>query len=281
MLPRVTGCSIDRVEGSALHDSSDVVATEEPLEVRLGFPLGDGRVHKSISVTMRTPGDDYVLAIGFLLSEGIIKSPEDIDSVQHCGPAVGDKKLRNVVRVELRSNIESELQRLERHFYTTSSCGVCGKTSLEALRTQAQWSLADNAFSVVPDALYRLPAQLRQAQQVFAQTGGIHAAGLFDAAGDLVAINEDVGRHNALDKLIGTLFLAEKLPLRNYGILVSGRASFELLQKASMAGCPLLAAIGAPSSLAIELAQEFDMTLIGFLRDGRFNIYSGAVRLQA
>jgi FdhD protein len=260
-------------------DTSDVVATEEPLEIRLGFRSANGqRAERSISITMRTPGNDDELAIGFLFSEGIVASRDDIDLVRPCGPPA-ENGLINVVRVELADHVAVDFARLERHFYTSSSCGVCGKASLEAVAVQGRFDIEALDFAVTPDVLETLPASLRKAQSVFEQTGGLHASGLFDEAGRIVAVREDVGRHNALDKLIGSELMAGRIPLGDFGIVVSGRASFELLQKAMMAGCPLLAAVGAPSSLAVDLAEEFGMGLVGFLKRDRFNIYSHPERV--
>ncbi len=272
--------AVEKVTGSARASQPDRVAIEEPLEIRLGYAAEGKRVARSISITMRTPGDDESLAVGFLLSEGILHVPSDVQEVRPCGPAVGELKLRNVVRVELREGLAVDLKRLERHFYTTSSCGVCGKTSLEALALGSVRPLAEGLPRISAAAIHGLPQRLRRAQAVFDETGGLHAAALFNAAGELFALREDVGRHNTVDKLIGGEFMAGRVPLAERGILVSGRASFELMQKALMAGIPLLAAVGAPSSLAVELAERFKMTLIGFLRDGRFNVYSGGWRLQ-
>ena len=264
--------SVDRV-------ADDVVATEEPLEIRLEFDGADGeRVERSISITMRTPGNDEELAIGFLYSEGIVRRASDVLLARPCGPPAPNG-LINVVRVELAPGVGVELDRLERHFYTSSSCGVCGKASLDAVAVQGRYDISANAFAVDPDSLGMLPEALKLDQAVFERTGGLHASGLFDAAGELIAVREDVGRHNALDKLIGSRLQANELPLASNGLLLSGRASFELMQKAMMAGCPLVAAVGAPSSLAVELAEEFGITLVGFLKRGRFNIYSRPDRI--
>ena len=274
-----TTLAISRVAGNRRQPDSDAVAVEEPLEIRLGYLGTSGRASKSISITMRTPGDDFELAMGFLFGEGIIREAQDIDSVEHCGPPVNDDGLRNVVRVELRSGVRIDFQRLERHFYTSSSCGVCGKASLDALRIQSHYAIEPDGLSIDPDTLCALPEELKERQQVFDRTGGLHASGLFDRNGVLGEVREDVGRHNALDKLVGSRFAAGELPLTKHGVLLSGRASFELVQKAMMAGCPMLAAVGAPSSLAVDLCKEFGITLVGFLRDGRFNIYAGAHRI--
>lgn len=262
-------------------ETTDVVATEEPLEIRLEVDGADGkRIERSISITMRTPGNDEELAIGFLFSEGIIKSPEDVLLARPCGPPAPNG-LINVVRVELAPGVDVQLDRLERHFYTSSSCGVCGKASLDAVAVQGRFDIGSNRFSIDHHVLGKLPEALRSDQVVFDQTGGLHASGLFDAKGDLLAVREDVGRHNALDKLIGSRLQSDDVPFDRYGIALSGRASFELMQKAMMAGCPLVAAVGAPSSLAVELAAEFGITLIGFLKPDRFNVYARPDRVKA
>jgi FdhD protein len=270
---------ISRVSGDQSQTESDDVAVEEPLEIQLSSPTAEGSAAKSISITMRTPGDDDVLALGFLLTEGIIESAEQVLSVAHRGepdPATG---LQNIIRVELRPDVAVDLGKLERHFYTTSSCGVCGKASLEALRVTGQSSLAGCTEKFERDLIVSMPRLVRERQRVFTKTGGLHAASVFDSQGEIVVVKEDVGRHNATDKAIGALFQAGALPGHNYGLLVSGRASFELMQKSLVAGIPLLAAVGAPSSLAIRTAKEFDMTLVGFLRDENFNIYAGPDRI--
>ena len=255
------------------------MAVEEPLEIRLGCETSGGREDTSVSITMRTPGSDAELATGFLYTEAIIKSAADIALVKHCGPPAPDTGIHNVIRVELEPGVAVDLERLQRHFYTTSSCGVCGKTSLDALRTcgAAQQSLTTTRFRKA--VLTALPDRLRTAQKTFAATGGLHAAAAFDSAGNLVACHEDVGRHNAVDKVIGELLSQGLLPATDLGLIVSGRASFELLQKAVMAGMPILAAVSAPSSLAVDLAREFNVTLVGFLRGDTFNIYSAEERI--
>lgn len=256
-------------------DVRDVLAIEEPLEIRLGFPDG---THRAISITMRTPGDDAELAAGFLFTEGIINKPDQIRQIRHCGPAKAGTP-NNTIRVDLNDGIEVDLKRLERNFYTTSSCGVCGKSSIEALHTGVQKIPACDAPKISSDLIHRLPEILRASQDVFERTGGLHASALFNLEGKLDIVREDVGRHNALDKVIGAKFMGGETPLSDKILLVSGRASFELAQKALMAGIPILAAVGAPSSLAVELAVEFGMTLVGFVRDGRFNIYTGGERI--
>lgn len=279
----------------------DVLAVEEPLEIRLGFRK-DGRLeHKAISITMRTPGEDGELAVGFLFTEGIVESSEQVKQVRHCGTKGRNlsgsegELLRegafdangtlhtghvsaNTIRVDLADGVELDLKRLERHFYTTSSCGVCGKSSIEALATGVKEIKSE--LKIDADIIHSLLQKLRDAQAIFETTGGLHASALFNADGKIEIVREDVGRHNALDKVIGAKFLSGELPLSNKLLLVSGRASFELVQKALMAGIPILAAVGAPSSLAVELATEFKMTLVGFVRDGRFNIYTGGQRVN-
>ncbi len=272
---------ISKVVDGRLAEQHDEVAVEEPLEIRLGFSTPDGRATRSISITMRTPGNDPELAAGFLHSESIVRRHGDIVAIETCGPPAPDSGNHNVVRVELGANVDVDLGRLQRHFYTTSSCGVCGKTSLDALRVMGVEPQAADAFTIERATLTGVPDQLRAAQETFERTGGLHAAAAFDAAGHLVVTREDVGRHNAVDKVVGALLLEDRLPASDLGLMVSGRASFELVQKALVAGMPLLAAVSAPSSLAVTLAQEFDVTLVGFLRGSDFNIYAGAQRINA
>ncbi|HEY5568956.1 MAG TPA: formate dehydrogenase accessory sulfurtransferase FdhD [Gammaproteobacteria bacterium] len=257
----------------------DVVATEEPLEIRLAYTdAGGARAERSISITMRTPGNDEELAAGFLFTEGIVKQRADITAVEPHGPPA-PSGLVNVVRVELAAHVRVELDRLERHFYTSSSCGVCGKASLAAVAVQSRFDVRAAPFTIDRIVLGGLPQKLMAQQSVFEQTGGLHASGLFDRAGAIVAMREDVGRHNALDKLIGRSLMQDGLPLTDFGIIVSGRASFELMQKAVVAGCPFIAAVGAPSSLAVELARELGMTLVGFLKSDRCNVYTRPDRI--
>jgi FdhD protein len=271
--PSLRRVEISRV-AEAREQTSDVVATEEPLEIRVEFDGADAqRVERSISITMRTPGNDEELAIGFLYSEGIVRQSADVHLARPCGPPAPNG-LINVVRVELAKGVAVDLHRLERHFYTSSSCGVCGKASLDAVAIQGKFDIGQNPFTVSRRILGGLPTTLRSDQAVFERTGGLHASGLFDGDGRILAVREDVGRHNALDKLIGSRVQADALPLAANGIVLSGRASFELMQKAMMAGCPIVAAVGAPSSLAVDLAEAFGLTLIGFLGSKRFNIYS-------
>jgi FdhD protein len=289
----VVDTSVERVIGLDSHSTEDFLAVEEPLEIQLGYGPPNARAMKSISVTMRTPGYDFELAAGFLMTEGVVRDVNDIEQIiyaaENAAPlpmntearpsALPYQPRKNIVRVELAPDVEVSLANLERNFYTTSSCGICGKASLLALQTVCP-ARVTNSFSVDAQLLYTLPARLRDAQSVFDRTGGLHGAGLFDADGQLLALREDVGRHNAVDKLLGFEFLADRTPLRNRLLLLSGRASFELLQKALMGGVSMVAAVGAPSSLAVQVAREFDIILVGFLRDDHFNIYHGADHIR-
>jgi FdhD protein len=267
----------------ALRDAGDVrrrdaVAIEEPLEIRImrdGLPEADenGGTGRSLSITMRTPGNDAELALGFLHGEGVISASRDVVDVGHCGPT------GNVIRVTVRADLPLDLARLQRNFYATSSCGVCGKASIEAVSQLAGATRVAGDLVVRESVLRALPDTLRASQREFAETGGMHAVGLFTAAGELVASREDVGRHNAMDKLVGAALNEDALPWSERVVLLSGRASFELLQKAMMAGAPVVAAIGAPSSLAVELAESAGITLVAFLRPGGCNVYCHAQRL--
>ncbi|CAN5335902.1 formate dehydrogenase accessory sulfurtransferase FdhD [soil metagenome] len=266
------------VVGTEDADLTDVLAVEEPLEIILGMPENGKIVHQPVSITMRTPGADFELAAGFLFTEGILSDAGQIAQIRHFGVQVKLNGLKNTVIVELNEGVKVDLKRLERNFYMTSSCGVCGKSSIEALHTGVK--KVESGFIVNADLVHTLTELLRASQNVFDRTGGLHASALFYADGNLEIVREDVGRHNALDKVIGAKFLSGELPLTDRVLLVSGRVSFELVQKALMAGIPILAAIGAPSSLAVELAEEYGMTLVGFVRDGRFNIYTAKERIK-
>jgi len=267
------------IRGARRTQESDCVAVEEPLELQLCSGTASDAAAKSISITMRTPGNDIELALGFLAGEAIINNIDDVVSAEHSGRVDPESGCRNVVRIELRPELAIDLDRLQRHFYTTSSCGVCGKASIDALRVSAGASI-ESTFSIALDSLLAMPARLRERQQVFDRTGGLHAAAAFDAHGDIIVVREDVGRHNAVDKVIGSLLRNRQLPANDLGLLVSGRASFELVQKALVAGIPMLAAVSAPSSLAVRLARDFGMTLVGFLREPGFNIYAGEQRIE-
>lgn len=259
------------VTGLGASSKSDAVAVEEPLEIRLRARGAAPDEPKSLCLTMRTPGDDEDLVHGFLLAEGIVKRAADIATVA--------KPEDDVVEVELASGVDAAMARAERRFTTTSSCGVCGKSSLDMLDIALPRPAERDAIRVGARTIHSLPRKARDAQTAFASTGGLHATALFDAAGNLLDVREDVGRHNAMDKVVGAALRSGRVPLRGHVLLVSGRASFELVQKAAMAQAPVLCAVGAPSSLAVELAERAGMTLIGFLRDERFNVYCGGDRV--
>jgi FdhD protein len=272
---RIGHRTIESVDAAGRRTTTDRLAVEEPLEIRLAAPGAEGVDERPLAITMRTPGDDRELVAGFLLTEGIIRCRQDLADLA----AIPRTETESRWRATLAPGCAVDWARLERHFYTSSSCGVCGKTAIAAVETQANPVFAKDGPVIAPAVIHALPAGLRAAQAVFGQTGGLHAAALFEADGSLLALREDVGRHNALDKLIGWALLNDRLPLSRQILLVSGRSSFELVQKALMAGIPVMAAVGAPSSLAVDLAEEFDQTLIGFVRESRFNIYTGAWRI--
>ncbi|MEU2230472.1 formate dehydrogenase accessory sulfurtransferase FdhD [Streptomyces vietnamensis] len=262
-----------RIRGKAVNTRPDTLVAEEPLEIRL-----NGR---PIAITMRTPGDDFALAAGFLVSEGVLGAASDVRNIVYCAGATEDgRNTYNVVDVQLAPGVTVPDITLERNVYTTSSCGLCGKASLDAVRTTARFPIADAPpVRVSPELLSVLPERLRAAQRVFDSTGGLHAAALFAEDGELLDVREDVGRHNAVDKLVGRALREGLLPLERAVLLVSGRASFELAQKAVMAGIPVLAAVSAPSSLAVDLAAETGLTLVGFLRGPDMNVYAGEHRI--
>ncbi|KST62161.1 formate dehydrogenase accessory sulfurtransferase FdhD [Mastigocoleus testarum] len=261
------------VENGEPRSRSDRLTTEEPLEIRLTSP------QQTVAVTMRTPGADFELAAGFLYSEGVVSSREDIQRISYCVDSQVDGSQRyNIVNVTLKEGLIPDLKPLERHFFTTSACGVCGKASIEALKIMELPSV-NTDIKVTPEVIYSLPEQLRSAQGIFQSTGGLHAAALFDSKGTLLKLREDVGRHNAVDKLVGSAFMSGELPLSDRIVMVSGRSSFEILQKCIAAAVPIICAVSAPSSLAVSTAKEFGVTLIGFLRGQRFNVYSGWERL--
>ncbi|MDX6257839.1 MAG: FdhD protein [Frankiales bacterium] len=264
--------SVVRVTGGHSLRRPDTLVVEEPLEIRVSG--------KPLSVTMRTPGDDFDLVTGFLTTEGVTEAADDIRAIRYCaGATVEGDNTYNVVDVDLAAGVAPPEASLERNFYTTSSCGVCGKASIDAIRTQTRWPVSGDDCTVSPDVLSSLPDTLREAQRVFDRTGGLHAAGLFTVAGELRVLREDVGRHNAVDKVVGWAVREGLLPLRGHVLMVSGRVSFELTQKALMAGIPVLAAVSAPSSLAVDLAADVGMTVVGFLRGETMNIYSGDHRI--
>ena len=256
----------------------DQVAIEEPMEIQICSNTESLSAAKSISITMRTLGHDQDLAIGFLFSESIIENSDDIAAIDEIGRVDQDSGTSNIIRVTLNSKANLDIKKLERHFYTTSSCGVCGKTSIEAIYNQG-CKISKSQFSIKHSKLTELPKKLRAQQIIFGETGGLHAAAVFNTHGEIILVREDVGRHNAVDKIIGALLRRKQLPANDLGIIVSGRTSFELMQKIIVAGVPILAAVSAPSSLAINLAKEFEVTLVGFLRGNKFNTYSSDYRI--
>ncbi len=266
---------IQKINSTGSFGIEDQVAVEEPLEIQLEYSSSTGKLKKSIAVTMRTPGDDENLAAGFLFTEGIISSVNQIKSIYH---STGDN---NIIIVRLHENIVPVLKYSTRNFYTTSSCGVCGKASIDAVKMNISFNHPKDSLQVGVNTLNRLPALLRDRQKMFKSTGGLHASALFNLDGEFICLKEDVGRHNALDKLIGLALMNSQLPLNKHILLLSGRASFELIQKSVMAGIRIVAAVGAPSSLAVELANEAGITLAGFLNNNRFNLYSGFSRIKS
>ena len=269
----ITRLPVQKVSADHYLATQDPVVVEEPLEIILEYGPAGARTTQPVSVTMRTPGQDTELALGFLFTEGII--PDRSALLQTA--TVSEK---GSVKIALAHSATPDLKKLQRHFYTSSSCGVCGKTSIEALHTSHQVQSIDKGPSINASLLYSLPALLRQGQDLFDFTGGLHAAGMFDHKGRLILVREDIGRHNALDKVIGHALLHDQLPLDQHIMLLSGRACFELIQKAAVAGIAIVAAVGPPSSLAVQLAEESGITLVGFLKQERFNIYSGAHRIR-
>ncbi len=266
--------TIKKVNSGIITDAIDLLATEDPLEIRLEYGPSEARIRKNISVTMRTPGNDFELALGFLYTEGIIKNMGEVAEIKYLKP-----QNNNIVLVSLSETVHPQIANLERNFYTTSSCGVCGKASIEAVRTTCSLPDTFDTLRVPFTLISSLPGILRSSQEVFETTGGLHACALFDLQGTMLLSHEDVGRHNALDKLIGAALKKSMLPLDKHILLLSGRSSFELVQKSVMAGIKIIVSVGAPSSLAAEMAEEWGITLIGFLRGERFNIYSGAERI--
>ncbi|MEM9390879.1 MAG: formate dehydrogenase accessory sulfurtransferase FdhD [Bacteroidota bacterium] len=278
MLEQVKSVSIDKITQTGANcNVPDLLAVEEPLEIRIGYGPEAHREQKSLSVTMRTPGYDHELALGFLYTEGVITSFDNVEGIRHCQDP-DKQETDNIIRVELIPEVVLDFNKLQRHFYTTSSCGVCGKSSLEAISKVCE--PIQSELEVSSKIIRQAPELLNISQTTFRHTGGIHATGLFNAKGDLIILREDVGRHNALDKVLGAAIMKGMIPLKESFILVSGRASFELVQKAVMAGVPLMAAVGAPSSLAVQLASELGLTLIGFLKEDIFNVYAGSERVK-
>jgi len=268
--------SIQRHKNEAITQFNDDVVIEEPLEIKI---IHNGKTH-DLSVTMRTPGQDFDLVVGFLFTEGIIHSNKDISKIAYASTQQDIDQQHQSVVVHLHDKVNFDITKLERHFYSSSSCGVCGKTSVEMTRQQGLFVFSKSTPLFKKDILYTIGNNLMNAQSIFNKTGGNHAVATVDTAGKVVTMMEDVGRHNAMDKVIGDALKSEKIPLKDYGVVVSGRAGFELVQKAWMAGIPFLMAIGAPSSLAIELANDVGMTLIGFLSDSKFNVYTYPSRIK-
>jgi FdhD protein len=265
--------TVARMQAGRFIEVPDELAIEEPLQIQLLYGSSGNEQQRNLAVTMRTPGNDEDLAAGFLFTEGIISHGSQL--IQIINEASG----QNTVLAILRSNHVPDLQSAERNFYVTSSCGVCGKSSIDAVRRDIEHPISNEPVQISASILYQMPGTLRKQQELFKSTGALHACALFDNKGKLTSVKEDVGRHNALDKLIGHAFLQRQLPLHNYILLLSGRASFELVQKAAVAGISIIAAIGAPSSLAVQMAEESGITLVGFLKSDRFNIYSGSERI--
>lgn len=263
---------INKLTPAGFNSEEDFLAIEEPLEIRLSYFQNSNRKENNLSITMRTPGEDSELALGFLFTEGIIDSMNQVLSINSFS--------ENIITIAFTENVIFDIKKLEKHFYTSSSCGICGKTSIEAIRTIKSSTTNNKTLIVNSTVIQNLPSALRKKQNIFEQTGGLHASAIFNPEGELILLCEDVGRHNALDKLIGSALKTNILPLEKYILLLSGRASFELIQKATMAGITIVASIGAPSSLAVELANEREMTLIGFLRNEQFNIYCGRERIK-
>jgi len=280
--PLVSAFHIKKIYGTGMMQADDLVAVEEPLEIRVEYGQTGRREQRSIAITMRTPGNDFELATGFLFTEGIIRSFADVLSIRYCSGAAAEST-GNIVRVGLAEHVIPDLDKLQRNFYMSSSCGICGKASIEAVRTISGKRESNGSFKISRDVVFSLPEKLRAKQKVFEHTGGLHASALFDTDGNLLLLREDVGRHNALDKLIGAalrLVINEQMMMDNKILLLSGRISFELVQKAAMAGIPVICAVGAPSSLAVEMASECGISLAGFVRDIRFNIYCGEERFS-
>jgi FdhD protein len=271
--------TIQKVDTTDSRSISDQLALEEPLEIQIAYGAPEARKVKTVAITMRTPGHDRELAAGFLIGEGLLRSLDQVEAVHSTGPRHGEEGWQHGVRVTLRPEVTIDLTRLERNFYTTSSCGVCGKTSMEALELNFFPPLPAPAWQIDAAMVCSLPALLRAAQSIFDRTGGLHAAGLFHPDGRTILVREDVGRHNAVDKVIGAQFLAGRGSLSDCLLVVSGRASFELMQKALASGIPMLVAVGAPSSLAVEVAAKFGATLVGFTKSSGFNIYTRGERI--
>jgi len=274
---RVASTQVLKKRDQKIELKEDLLAAEEPLEIRLIYGAENERKEKSIAVTMRTPGHDFELALGFLFTEGVIKSYKDIHGIKHCLQVKSQAEMGNVVKVSLQPETIFDQKKLNRNFYTTSSCGVCGKGSIEALQFSCNSISSD--LKISEQTLMDAPDKMRKEQAIFEHTGGLHAAALFNADGEIVMLREDIGRHNALDKLIGAALSTDEVPLTNHFAVVSGRIGFELVQKSIAAGLPILGAVGAPSSLAVALAKEYNLTIAGFIKNGNYNIYTGEERI--
>ena len=279
MAERVNPVKIRRLLGDKNSAENDLVVVEEPLEIRVGYGPETDRAQVTITVTMRTPGDDEHLCLGFIYSEGMISTAKEVLSAKYCTNVGEEDGGENVMRVELSSEIAFNPDEFKRNFYTNSSCGVCGKASIDHVKQTCE-PVADNGLQITRETIYSLPQVLEGAQDVFKHTGGLHACGLFDANSKLIIHKEEVGRHNALDKLIGSLLVTDSLPASDKILMLSGRISFELVQKAVKAGIPIIAAVGAPSSLSVALGEEYGVTLVGFLKDKGFNVYTGFDRIE-
>lgn len=273
-----SGHTIWKVEHTERTQQEDRLAIEAPLEISLAYGPEENRTQRSVSITMRTPGQDFALALGFLFTEGMVRSLDQVREIKHLDAFLPEIE-RNQVLIDLQPDVPVDLDRLERHFYTSSSCGVCGKSSIKAVRVSHDGQLLPTSPKVDAALIHELPGRLRRKQIVFDCTGGLHASALFSRHGEMLQLSEDVGRHNALDKLIGECVQQQRVPLTEHILSLSGRISFELVQKAFLAGIPVVVAVGAPSSLAVELAEETGMTLVGFARDGKFNIYTHPERI--
>lgn len=274
---RATPVEIVKVTNDFALSKLDLLAAEEPLEIRIGFGPHSMREQKSIAITMRTPGNDLELTVGFLFTEGIISKTSDLTHIDHCTDSQGERS-ENVVRAEIHPNVDFDWTSLQRNFYTSSSCGICGKASIESLQQICPLPI-ESEMKVEPDVIHQLSLKMREKQSVFEHTGGLHAAALFTSRGELILMREDVGRHNALDKVIGAAVFKNLIPINDHVILLSGRCCYELIQKSVLAGLPIIAAVGAPSSLAVETARSFGQTLLGFVRNNSFNIYSHGERI--
>ena len=283
MLPAVNSIPILKIRNGDTTSDQDLVVVEEPLAITLEWGNDNDRKHQNIAVTMRTPGHDFELALGFLFTEGIINDYQAVTGIRYCSDGGRNETPDNTVRVSLAPDTNPDIAKLQRNFYTSSSCGVCGKSSIESIKTICSLPTiaTENSITVDATVINSLASVLHQNQTVFKYTGGIHAAGLFNLNGELILLREDVGRHNAMDKLVGASLVSGFLPLNSHVLFLSGRASFELIQKAAMAGIRIIAAVGAPSSLAVNTAKEFDITLLGFVREQRFNVYCGGERITS